>query len=48
MCPLEQIFDDSKVLRVTINLYASTTQAYGEDIFSLWQKAELLQEIEKQ
>ena len=27
--------------------YASATQAYGEDIFSLWQKAKLLQEIEK-
>jgi hypothetical protein len=32
---LEQIFDNSKVLRATINSYASATQAYGEDIFSL-------------
>jgi hypothetical protein len=47
MCPIVQIFDNSKVLRATINSYASATQAYGEDIFSLWQKAKLLQEIEK-
>jgi hypothetical protein len=37
---LEQIFDNSKVLRATINSYASATEAYGEDIFSLWQKGE--------
>jgi hypothetical protein len=30
-----------------MNSYASATQAYGEDIFSLWQKTKLLQEIEK-
>jgi hypothetical protein len=47
MCSLEQIFDNSKVLRATIHSYASATQAFGEDIFSLWQKVKLLQEIEK-
>jgi hypothetical protein len=36
LCPSEQIFDNTKVLQATINLYASTTQAYGKDIFLLW------------
>jgi hypothetical protein len=35
VCLLEQIFDSTKVLHTTINLYASGTQSYGEDIFLL-------------
>jgi hypothetical protein len=30
------MFDNTKVLHATINLYASANQAYGKDIFSFW------------
>jgi hypothetical protein len=36
LCPLDQIFDNTKVLQISISSYASATRAYGKNIFLLW------------